>query len=200
MSRGYLIVFEGIDGCGKTTQANLLYHAMSERGLSVMITREPSHSPYGQCIRTLASQGIRPDPQEELALFQADRKDHVARKINPALDSGRSVILDRYYFSTLAYQGARGLDVRAIQSDNELFAPRPDIVFLLDIPISLAVERIAIRGQSTPFEKENVLKAVDAIFATFYAPYIVRIDASAPWLTIHARICDTIRRMLNLYI
>ena len=104
-----LIVFEGIDGTGKSTQVRLLAQALEERGLTVVTSREPTDGPFGQKLRLSMITG-RLSPEEELALFHEDRRDHVEHLILPALEAGKVVILDRYFFSTMAYQGARGFD------------------------------------------------------------------------------------------
>src|SRR5262245_31030289 len=129
--RGLLIAFEGIDGAGKTTQARRLVSDLTERGVPAIYTKEPTDGPHGRAIRATATTGRLP-PAEELALFVADRREHVAGELEPALTAGTCVVIDRYYLSTAAYQGARGLDPARILTDNEAFAPAPDVCFLLD--------------------------------------------------------------------
>ncbi|MBU4231991.1 MAG: dTMP kinase, partial [Proteobacteria bacterium] len=108
---GVLLALEGVDGCGKSTQAGLLATALRERGLEVVLTCEPTDGPLGQQIREYFQGPTRYlSAKEELNLFMADRREHVEKVINPALAEGKIVITDRYYYSSVAYQGALGLD------------------------------------------------------------------------------------------
>ena len=139
-----LLVLEGIDGTGKSTQSKLLAAALRERGMRVTSSREPTDGPYGTRLRNSATTG-RLSPEEELQLFLQDRCEHVETLINPALEAGEVIILDRYYFSSMAYQGVRGFDPAEIRRVNEEFAPQPDLLLLLDLPVDTALERIGIR-------------------------------------------------------
>src|SRR5690606_29927239 len=107
MPRGLFIVLEGIDGTGKSTQAVRLGEWFSRAGHEVLISREPTDGPWGRKLRESAATG-RLSADEELECFLEDRRQHVRELIEPALREGKVVILDRYYFSTMAYQGARG--------------------------------------------------------------------------------------------
>lgn len=163
LETGILIVLEGIDGVGKTTQAKGLSEALLAYGLKVLVTREPTDGQFGQRLRESARSG-RLSAQEELELFINDRKEHVTQVIQPALANGEIVITDRYYFSTAAYQGARGMNVDALIKRNEEIAPVPDLLVLLDMPASDAVHRIkSLRGH-TPDEFEQGLDRVRSIF------------------------------------
>ena len=119
-------------------------------------------------------------PEEELALFLDDRREHVAQLIAPALASGQVVLTDRYYYSTAAYQGAAGHDPQKIIAANELFAPVPDMVIMLEAPVSLGVHRVQkLRGETlNDFEQEETLARVARIFAGLKAPNIRRIDGT----------------------
>lgn len=173
---GLLIVFEGIDGAGKTTQAAALAEKLVSVGLDVVCSKEPTSGPWGQKLRGSASSG-RLSPEEELAAFVEDRREHVQGLIRPALDAGKVVILDRYYFSTAAYQGARGMDWRSILETNESFAPQPDVLVILGVEPKVGMARIAARGDSANlFERETDLAASAAIFAEIEKPYLLRID------------------------
>src|SRR6476660_6710847 len=103
LDRGILVAFEGIDGAGKTTQAELLGRHLRQAGLTVVQTKEPTSVPHGQRLRASAATG-RLGKDEELQAFLDDRRDHVRTLIAPALGRGEVVIVDRYYFSTAAYQ------------------------------------------------------------------------------------------------
>jgi dTMP kinase len=186
--RGLLVAFEGIDGAGKTTQAELLAARLRAAGLSVVSAKEPTSGPHGARLRASASTG-RLSPEEELAAFEADRREHVAQVIGPALARDDVVIVDRYYFSTAAYQGARGLDPEAILARNERFAPEPDLLVLLDLPVDVALERIRRRGgDGNLFERRETLVACARIFARLDRPYLLRIDASRPSEEIHGQV------------
>ena len=124
VNRGRLVALEGLDGCGKTTQAARIAEALRARGRDVVQTREPSEGPIGRKIRELARAGERVPAERELQLFTDDRREHVAQVIEPALAAGRWVITDRYFLSTVAYQGARGLDWREILAQQRSRVPR----------------------------------------------------------------------------
>lgn len=162
MKQGKLIVFEGIDGSGKTTQSRALQEYIKTSGLPCHWFREPGDSPAGRRIRDLAMNDEYLSPEEELALFVSDRKDNVLHNILPHLNNGSIVILDRYYFSSACYQGARGLDVGTILRDHESFAPKPDLALYIDIDIETAMERIRKnRSQrAMRFEIEDFLRQV----------------------------------------
>lgn len=182
---GSLIIFEGIDGTGKSTQVTLLSAALEELGHTVITSREPTDGPFGQKLRASMVEG-RLSPTDELALFHDDRRDHVEHLILPALEAGKIVILDRYYFSTMAYQGARGFDPQEIQRQNEDFAPAPDHVLLLEIPIEIALERIGNRdGSGNTFEQKENLEACDRIFTSLTEPFLHRVNANQPPEAVH---------------
>jgi dTMP kinase len=106
LERGILIVFEGIDGGGKTSQAERLLGILMEKGFDTVYFWEPSDSRWGRIIREKAVQNDSLTPEEELDLFLRDRRENVEMNLKPALAARRVVILDRYYFSTMAYQGS----------------------------------------------------------------------------------------------
>jgi len=188
--KGRLIAFEGIDGTGKSTQIKLLAEFLREQGgRRVVLTREPTDSEYGRRIRELYVNRGSCTPEEELELFLQDRRLHVRELIDPELAAGSIVLTDRYYYSTAAYQGANGLNVQDILERNS-FAPRPDLVILLTMPPELSAERISSRGgQVNAFEQLDALRRTAAIFASFTDPWICRIDAVQPVISV----CEAIR-------
>jgi dTMP kinase len=195
---GILIAIEGIDGTGKSTQLRLLAAELARRGYEVVATREPTEGPYGRKIRELFLDRRQVSPDEELALFLADRREHVRDVIAPALAAGKIVLTDRYYFSTAAYQGAAGHDPEAILRENESFAPEPDLVLLLELPPAQGIDRIeSLRGDRlNDFEQEHNLRRVAAVFATLERPFIVRIDGAQGVAAVHGRILAHVERLL----
>lgn len=150
--RGLFITFEGGDGAGKTTQAALLAEWCEGRGREVVRTREPGGTPLGAEIRRLVLHGGEVDPRAEALLYAADRAQHVAHVVRPALDRGAVVVQDRYIDSSLAYQGAG----RVLASEDVLglstWATQdlwPDLTVLLDADTATAARRRAARGRAT---------------------------------------------------
>jgi dTMP kinase len=187
--RGVLLALEGIDGCGKSTQAELLASALRERGLEVVLTCEPTDTPLGRQIREYFQGSERYlSPREELNLFMADRRVHVAEVIDPALTEGKIVITDRYYYSSVAYQGALGLDPDRILAQNEVMAVRPDLVIILTLPVAQALARLSKTPQRTRQVSEDLayLEQVAAIYAGLQGANLRHLDASAPAPEVHA--------------
>ncbi|MGI0148922.1 MAG: dTMP kinase, partial [Thermoplasmata archaeon] len=144
LRRGVLIAVEGIDGMGKSTQVDRLVARLGAAGRPAVATREPTDGPWGRRIRALAREGRRDvSPEDELDWFLRDRMEHVESVIRPALRAGRIVVTDRYYFSTMAYQGALGIDPQRIREMNEALFPRPHLVILLRGEARLGLARIA---------------------------------------------------------
>ncbi len=145
-----------------------------------VLSREPTPGKWGALLRESARTG-RLDLEQELELFLKDRAEHVETLIAPALAEGKVVLLDRYYFSTAAYQGARGADPAAILAANEAFAPAPDLVLLLDLDPHAGRARIVARGETPDdFEHAEALAKVRRIFLSIDRPFIRRIDAAQP--------------------
>ena len=178
LTKGILIVFEGIDGGGKTTQALCLQEVLEDLGIPAVYFREPSNSRWGKLIREKSVEEDSLSPQEELELFVKDREENVRKNLQPALTAKKVVLLDRYYFSTIAYQGAKGIDPCKIRRMNECFAVVPDLVFILDVKPDLGLERIQDRGQrDLLFEREDYLRKVRALFLSFKDEFVFHIDA-----------------------
>ena len=174
---GYLIILEGIDGTGKSTQAKLLASSLRDQGHRVVLSREPTDGAFGRRLRESATTG-RLSPEEELQLFHQDRREHVETRIEPALQGGEIVILDRYYFSTMAYQGVRGFDPQEIRRVNEEFAPQPDLLLLLDLSLDTALQRIGVRdGKANEFERRESLQLCRDIFHSVQDDFVTVIDA-----------------------
>jgi dTMP kinase len=145
------ITFEGIEGCGKTTQLALLAETLRLQGHEVLTTREPGGCPIADAVRQIlldpANQAMV--PRAELLLYAAARAQHVAQVIRPALAEGHIVLCDRFTDATLAYQGyGRGLDLAMIEHLNDLAGAgcRPDLTLLLDMPAAVGLERAILRN------------------------------------------------------
>lgn len=193
-----LIAFEGIDGSGKSTQARRFADWVEARGYEVVRSREPTDGPWGKKIRA-ARFTERLSPEDELNAFVEDRKEHVATLIKPALQRGAVVVIDRYYYSTAAYQGARGLDPKALLALNRAFAPRPHVVVLVDVEPKLSVQRIAARGEGQDlFETLDALTKVRDAFLSIREPHVVTIDGSGSPDTVFAAVLSAIRERTPL--
>ncbi|MCI0402079.1 MAG: dTMP kinase [Acidobacteria bacterium] len=151
--RGLFLTFEGIDGCGKTTQLNLLADYLGRLGLPYLVTREPGGTELGEQIRKIllrrSSQGM--DPRNEVLLYFASRAQNVAQVIRPALEEGRIVLCDRFTDASLAFQGyGRGLDLRFIRQLHKFACQgvNPNLTFVLDINPETSVRRARDRNVS----------------------------------------------------
>lgn len=178
MNNGKLIVVEGIDGSGKSTNCAMLSKELQKRNIKNIYTFEPTYGTYGSKLReSFTTNNL--NPYEELDLFVKDRQEHLEKEIKPALANDYIVILDRYYYSSVAYQGAKGIDTEYILSLHKDFILIPDLVFIFHLPVEVALQRImAKRGFVDRFEDYEYLKTVDEIFYSFEAPYIHHINAN----------------------
>lgn len=181
LNKGVLIAIEGVDGAGKTTQTKRLCDHFKRYGLEVATFKEPTNGKYGQKIRNLAIHGRdKITPEKELELFIKDRIENCQRNLKPALEQKKLVFVDRYYFSSIAYQGALGLDINYIQKRNEEIAIVPNLVIILDVAVKIGLDRIKYSRKESHnhFEKEEYLEKVRDIFLKLKDPYIEKIDGS----------------------
>jgi len=194
---GLLIVFEGTDGTGKSTQLQLLGHFLRIQGYPVITTREPTTGRYGREIRSLYLHRDKYSREEELELFLADRREHGQSLVGPALCQGKIVLCDRYFLSTAAYQGARGFDPEEILSRNR-FAPDPDLALLFQVPLDTGIKRITSgRGDTlNDFEQRDNLEKVAAIFSSIKRTYIQPIDASGSIEEVHREVVEYVKPLL----
>jgi dTMP kinase len=177
LRHGLLIVLEGIDGSGKTTQARSLLRRLRSRGYEAVFFREPTRGKWGREVKRKAARAGSLSPAEELDLFVKDRRENVGKNLKPALAKGKIVVLDRYYFSTIAYQGAKGIDPRRLRRLNEAFAVKPDLVIILDITAGDGLARISARKtRDELFEREDYLAKVGEIFRGFRGRNILHLD------------------------
>lgn len=195
MPRGKLIVFEGAEGAGKTTQLRLLAERLTARGVECVAVREPGGTPVGDVIRDLL---LDPQaticPSAEALLFMASRAELVSRELRPKLEQGHVVIVDRFFLSTYAYQVVgRGLAEGDVRAANRLATGGlvPDLTVLLDVPVSLGMERADGRGTRDRMERsgDDFHTRVSEAFSSFLSSDwqaehpecgpIVRVDSSA---------------------
>ena len=169
-----LIDLEGIDGCGKSTQTKLLQEKLEELGENTVILKEPTNGPHGQKLWDVLHGKRKATNEEILEFFILDRKQHVNEKVQPALDDSTIVLMDRYYYSSMAYQVAGGLDVEYIRNKHN-FAPDPDIVLIFDLPVSTALERVRGHSEADEFEKEEHLEKVREAYLNLESDPLVRI-------------------------
>jgi dTMP kinase len=197
---GKLIVFEGIDGTGKTTQLTLLAKTLTDRGLPVVSTREPTDGTFGRKIRELYSNRESVSRQEELELFLADRREHVQEVLAPALQAGKIILCDRYVLSTVAYQGATGFSPQEILARNT-FAPTPDLALLFQASPDVGIARITGKRGESPndFERADALARVAEIFSSLHQPYIHRIDATRGILAVHESVMIAVEHVIHNY-
>lgn len=152
--KGFFITFEGPEGAGKSSQIKLLYKYLSGRGADCVCTREPGGTPLAEKLREIVKSYHGAEDihaKTELLLMEAARVQHVIEVIKPAVDSGKIVLCDRFYDSTIAYQGAaRGLDMAKIDDLNDFAVGqyRPDLTILLDLPVECGFERAEKRQET----------------------------------------------------
>ena len=198
---GFFITFEGIEGCGKSTQAKMLYEYLVEAGYEVVATREPGATAVGRAAREilLSARFSEMDSRSELLLFAASRAQHVAEIVRPALAVGKIVVCDRYVDSTIAYQAyGRGLplpETRCI-SDWAGGGLMPALTFLLDMPAEEALERLD-KGAMDRIEQAEIgfhrrVREGFLALASFYPERIRRLDAAQPAKVIHQQIITAV--------
>lgn len=163
-------VIEGLDGSGKSTQSRLLHEHLSKRHKAVLTT-EPTDGFIGKQIRELLRSGQPLDPETRQLMFVADRANHVNTFIKPMIAKGNIVVSDRYFFSTIAYGVATGLDKSWIMDMHRIF-PMPDATFVIDLDPKTALERIARRGQNLEiFEKVALQTKIRAEYLALQKNY-----------------------------
>ena len=205
MIPGRFVTLEGGEGAGKTTQSALLAQALTERGTNVLRTREPGGSPGAELLRGILLGGsIDWSPRAETLLHFAARAEHVAKTVRPAIEAGTWVICDRFYDSTMAYQGyGQGADRAFIAAQISLLGIDPDLTLVLDVPEAVAAARMRQRGgDADRYERldagfhARVRQGFRDIAAA--APgRCVMVDASGDIETVQALIAGHITRILD---
>jgi len=175
--KGFFICVEGLDGCGKTTQTKLLVRKLRKMGWDAVYTAEPSRGKIGQFIKKYCLHGEkRTFPIVEALLFVADRFEHVEREVIPALNEGKIVVSDRYVYSSLAYQGATGLDLKWIEMINE-HAIRPDLAIFVDVEPEAVIKRL--KPKKSVMENLETQRKVREVYVKFVEKgELVRIDGN----------------------
>ena len=203
MTAGRFITLEGGEGAGKTTQSALLAGALAERGLTVVRTREPGGSPGAEVLRGLLLGGsIDWSPRAETLLHFAARSEHVAKTVAPALVAGQWVVCDRFYDSTMAYQGyGQGADRGFIAEQIRLLGVAPDLTLVLDVPEAVAAERMRRRGgDADRYERldtafhARVRQGFREIAAADSSRCVV-VDASGDIAAVHAAVMTAVARL-----
>ena len=194
--KGLFIVFEGIDGGGKSTQIKMLAEYFKDKGYEVEFHMEPTEGSVGSLLWTyMRSKDRSFSPETEALLFAADRIEH-GKTINKALEEGKVVISDRYIHSSLAYQGAAGVDPEWMQSLNK-HALNPSLVILLDIDPERSLQRVSDRAK-TVFEENDYLKRVREEYLKYAETGELEIiDATQPIEDVQAEIIVLIQRLLD---
>ncbi len=171
-TKGKFIVFEGTDGSGKSTQMKMLGKYLKAKGISVYGTHEPTDSPFGALLRACLTGRVETDERAIAALFAADRIDHITNSVNgimKKLEEGTTVLCDRYYFSSFAYNGG----FVPLEWVIELNKPamnllRPDLTVFLDLPAEESMKRVARRGETERYETMEKQKRIrDKYFDVF---------------------------------
>ena len=193
--KGLFIVFEGIDGGGKSTQIKMLAEYFKDKGYQVEFHMEPTEGSVGSLLWTyMRSKDRSFRPETEALLFAADRIEH-GKTIKQSLEEGKVVISDRYLHSSLAYQGAAGVESDWMQSLNK-HALKPNLVILLDIDPERSLKRVSDRAK-TVFEETEYLKKVRAEYLRYAeAGELEIVDATQPIDDVHAEILGLITKIL----
>ena len=199
--RGLFITFEGIDGCGKTTQMNLLAQYLKNQGAEVLITREPGAKGLGEKIREiLLHYDGEVSSKAESFLFLADRAQHIDKIVNPAIEQGKFVLCDRHTDSTIAYQGyGRGVDKEQLKFLNNLATGdrKPDLTFVFDIDIETSMSRVGKekdRMESSGIEFFEKVRQGYLEIAKLEPNRVKVIDASQTIEEISHRVTDLLKK------
>ena len=203
MSKGKFIVLEGIEGAGKSKQSRILTDTLVNRGVDAVCTREPGGAPLGEALRSLIlSPDYDPDAISELYMYLAARRDHLLNVILPAVEQGKTVICDRFTYSTVAYQGyGRGLDIDFVRRANAMtIAPLEiDLGILIDITPEEGFARKGGADKSDRLERENA-ECFERVYKGFKtmadAGELVAIDGSGTKEQTAEKILSEVLRIL----
>ena len=181
-SKNKFIVFEGIDGSGKSTQCSLLYDFIKSKNIPVQLLYEPTSGKYGQMIRKFLQEKHPIPVEEQIHLFIEDRREDYNLNIRPCLENGITIVMDRYFYSNAAYQGFGKISPQEIIIQNlEQGFPIPDRVYYIDIEPQEAMKRITARsgsGKTELFEKRTFLEGVRENFLSMADRHFLKVDAN----------------------
>ncbi|MFA5364670.1 MAG: dTMP kinase [Candidatus Bathyarchaeia archaeon] len=164
-TKGVFICIEGLDGSGKTTHTHRLVQNMQQKGYNAVYTTEPSRGELGTFIRGTILEGKHRIPRVvEALLFAVDRVEHIEKEVKPALEQGKIVVSDRCVYSSLAYQGSAGLDLKWIEQINR-FALPPDLAVYIDVPPEVVVKRI--RRKKSVMERLETQQKVQKVYQKY---------------------------------
>ena len=197
--KGKFIAFEGLDGSGQTTQANLLKDYLKKKGFKVILTKEPTRdSKAGKKVRKILNEETTTSPNQLQELFAEDRNWHQKNIVGPALKEGKIVITDRSQFSSFAFGVANRVVLDYLLSLNDEFL-EPDLVILLKTSAKTSIQRIQKRGEKeTLFEKEKQLEKVWRAFEKLAAKFesIIIIDGEKSIEEIHEKVWQIVKQIL----
>lgn len=194
---GRFIVLEGPDGSGTTRHTEFLAENLRSAGLPVLVTKEPTDGQLGQTIRSLLQKEGSMAPETLQLLFCADRAEHVANVILPALEQGTTVISDRYTLSTLVYGAAMGVDDKWLEQVNNHF-PKPDVTLVTLPPFEVCKERLGSRSYKDAFETELLQKRIYEGYRSREDTNTVFIDTSANKELVAQHVFDVVKERLSL--
>ncbi len=194
--KGFFVCIEGLDGCGKTTQTRLLVERLRRRGYDTLRTAEPSKGKIGCFIRKCFLHGEkRGSSVVEALLFAADRIEHVEKEVLPALEKGRHVISDRYVYSSLAYQGAMGLDLEWIRRLNK-HAISPDLAIFIDVEPTTVIKRL--KAKRSVMENLGTQRKVREVYLKFVGSGdLLKIDGNRPEKEVSKEILNTVLKFIE---
>ncbi len=194
--RGVFICIEGLDGCGKTTQTKLLVRRLRKMKRDAVYTAEPSRGRIGNFIRKYClHSNKRMSVVVEALLFAADRLEHVECEILPALNEGKIVVSDRYVYSSMAYQGAAGLDLKWIGMINE-HAIRPELAIFIDVEPNTVIKRLKSK-KSVMENLETQLKVREVYMKFVEKEDLVKIDGNKPKSEVADAILKVVMKLLH---
>lgn len=180
--KGKFIVFEGIDGSGKSTQCSMLYDYIKSLDLPARLLAEPTSGEYGKKIRQILQGNIPVPVEEQVRLFIEDRQEDYLLNIKPCIDSNITIVMDRYFYSNAAYQGSPEISPEKIIRKNlDRGFPLPDRIYYIDIEPEIAMSRIAARngsGKTELFEKKAFLEIARKNFLSMVNERILQINGA----------------------
>lgn len=194
--KSLFICVEGLDGCGKTTQAKLLVKRLRKSGYNAVYTAEPTRGKIGKFIRKYCLHGEkRISAIIEALLFAADRFEHVENEIIPALNEGKIVVSDRYVYSSLAYQGAAGLDLEWVELLNK-HALRPKLAVLIDVEPEIVIQRL--KPKKSVMENLEIQRKVREVYMKFVENgELIKIDGSGSKMDVADAIFRIVQKFLE---